>query len=128
MWTSTLLRTKVGGWVGAWVQGCSALRCCFLVCAVLYGAARRGSAWLGSASAVPRCVVMLAASPGLHAPLLVFVGWTCKGAHGLRTVPPLQATARSVDVPGACVVSTSLLNEIDAGLCEGMTYADVKRL
>jgi hypothetical protein len=39
-----------------------------------------------------------------------------------------QATSLAVNVDGSCCVSTALLSEIDAGICEGMTYAEVQRM
>lgn len=39
-----------------------------------------------------------------------------------------KATSVAVNVEGSCCVSTALLSEIDAGICEGLTYAEVKRM
>ena len=44
------------------------------------------------------------------------------------TLQRTKGTAESLkSLDGVCIVASALLNEIDAGVCEGMTYDDVKR-
>lgn len=63
--------------------------------------------------------------------IAAFISETAKPSQLLVWTSTLRRTKQTAaylkHMEGVCVYETPLLNEIDAGLCEGMTYDDIAR-